>query len=297
MRENGYQTAVFHGYEGGFWNREAAYPNQGFEDYISLEDMELTEKIGFGLSDTEMFAQAAEHIEKMEKPFYSFIITLSCHHPYTMPEEYQTIDLKEEDKGTVFFGNYMQGVAYSDMAIGKFIESLKEKKGLYEDTVIAIYGDHHGLNSKDDSNNECMTRYLGKEYDYNEMLKIPFIVHIPGSGVKETISTVGGQVDFLPTVANLFGEPIINPYILGQDIVNAEEGYVASITYMLRGSFITDDIIFEMSREALFETSIAKDRETGQVIKNDDLSDEYMRALRLVDTSKYILDNNLIKKR
>lgn len=294
MRENGYQTAVFHGYEGSFWNREAAYPNQGFEDYISLEDMELTEKIGFGLSDTEMFAQAAEHIEKMEKPFYSFIITLSCHHPYIMPEEYQTIDLKEEDKDTVF-GNYMQGVAYSDMAIGKFIESLKEK-GLYEDTVIAIYGDHHGLNSKDDSNNECMTRYLGKEYDYNEMLKIPFIVHIPGSGVKETISTVGGQVDFLPTVANLFGEPIINPYILGQDIVNAEEGYVASITYMLRGSFITDDIIFEMSREALFETSIAKDRETGQVIDNDDLSDEYMRALRLVDTSKYILDNNLIKR-
>ncbi|QUI21541.1 LTA synthase family protein [Vallitalea pronyensis] len=294
MRENGYQTAVFHGYEGDFWNREAAYPNQGWEDYISLEDLELTEKISFGLSDEALFSQTVEYIDNMEKPFYSFIITLSCHHPYTMPEEHQIIDVKEEDKGSVF-GNYMQGVAYSDRAIGKFIESLKEK-GLYEDTMIAIYGDHHGLNCKDDSNYDYMTEYLGKEYDYNEMLNIPLIIHIPGSGVKETISTVGGQVDFLPTVANLLGEPITNPYVLGQDIVNAEKGFVASITYMLRGSFVTDGIIFEMSREALFETSKAKDIETGEEIEDKDLSHEYKRALQLVDASKYILDNNLIKR-
>lgn len=304
MRENGYQTAVFHGYEGTFWNREAAYPNQGFEDYISLEDLTLTEKIGLGLSDTEMFDQAINYIEEMEKPFYSFLITLSCHHPYTMPEKYQTIELLEEDKETVF-GNYLQAVAYTDYAIGQFIESLKER-GLYEDTIIAMYGDHHGLNCKDSSNYEAMTRYLGKEYDYNEMLNIPLLIHMAGTDVKKTISTVGGQVDFLPTIANLLGVEIKNPYILGQDLVNAEEGYVASITYMLRGSFITDGIIFEMSRESLFDTSIAKDIITGEKINitgeevdsdiKNKLMSKYKRALQLVDTSKYILDNNLIKR-
>ncbi|WP_273321971.1 LTA synthase family protein [Vallitalea guaymasensis] len=295
MRENGYSTKVFHGYEGSFWNREAAYPNQGFEDYVSLEDMELDEKIGFGLSDVSMFEQAAERIEKMEKPFYSFLITLSCHHPYILPDKYNTIQLNSEDEGTVF-GNYLQGVHYSDMAIGKFIETLKEK-GLYDDTIIAIYGDHHGLNCKDASNYECMTRYLGKEYDYNEMLNIPLIINIPGSGINETISTVGGQVDFLPTITNLMGVPIKNKYILGQDLVNAKKGYVASVTYMLRGSFITDDVIFEMSRESLFSTSTAKDLETNEVIEdNTYLEDYYNRALQLLDTSKYILENNLIKR-
>jgi phosphoglycerol transferase MdoB-like AlkP superfamily enzyme len=295
MRENGYSTKVFHGYEGSFWNREAAYPNQGFEDYISLEDMELDEKIGFGLSDVSMFEQSIEHIEKMEKPFYSFLVTLSCHHPYLLPDKYNTIQLNTEDKGTVF-GNYLQGVHYSDMAIGEFINTLKEK-GLYDDTIIAIYGDHHGLNCKDASNYECMTRYLGKEYDYNEMLNIPLIINIPGSGVNETIATVGGQVDFLPTITNLLGVPINNKYILGQDLVNAEKGYVASVTYMLRGSFITDDVIFEMSRESLFSTSIAKDLETNEeIMDNDNLEDYYNRALKLLDTSKYILENNLITK-
>ncbi|QUH28859.1 LTA synthase family protein [Vallitalea guaymasensis] len=295
MRENGYSTKVFHGYEGSFWNREAAYPNQGFEDYVSLEDMELDEKIGFGLSDVSMFEQATERIEKMEKPFYSFLITLSCHHPYILPDKYNTIQLNSEDEGTVF-GNYLQGVHYSDMAIGKFIEILKEK-GLYDDTIIAIYGDHHGLNCKDASNYECMTRYLGKEYDYNEMLNIPLIINIPGSGINETISTVGGQVDFLPTITNLLGVPIKNKYILGQDLVNAKKGYVASVTYMLRGSFITDDVIFEMSRESLFSTSTAKDLETNEVIEdNTYLEDYYNRALQLLDTSKYILENNLITR-
>ncbi|MCT4543361.1 MAG: LTA synthase family protein [Vallitalea sp.] len=294
MRENGYKTAVFHGYKGDFWNREAAYPNQGFEDYISLEDMKLTEKIGFGLADESMFMQSVDYIEKMQKPFYSFLITLTCHHPYLLPDKYNTIELNKEDQGTVF-GNYLQGAHYSDMAIGKFIEKLKEK-GLYDNSIIAIYGDHHGLNCKDPSNYECMTRYLGKEYDYNEMLNIPFIINIPGTGINETISTVGGQVDFLPTISNLLGVEVNNKYIFGQDLVNAKKGYTASVTYMLRGSFIIDDVIFEMSRDGLFSSSKAKNRLTDKVIAKKGLEDDYERALKLLDLSKYILDKNLIKK-
>ncbi|GKX28379.1 sulfatase [Vallitalea longa] len=295
MRENGYKTTVFHGYKADFWNREAAYPNQGFEDYISLEDMNMDEKIGFGISDVSMFKQAAEHIEKMEKPFYSFLITLSCHHPYLFPDKYNTIQLNQKDKGTVF-GNYLQGVHYSDMAIGTFIEELKEK-GLYDDSIIAIYGDHHGLNCKDASNYECMTRYLGKDYDYNEMLNIPLIINVPGANVNETISTVGGQVDFLPTIANLMDVEITSKYILGHDIINAEKGYVASVTYMLRGSFINDDVIFEMSRESLFSTSEAKDLKTDEKIEdNMKYKKYYDKALELLDTSKYILENDLITR-
>lgn len=295
MRENGYNTAVFHGYKGDFWNREAAYPNQGFEDYISQEDMKMDEKIGFGVSDVSMFKQAADRIENMEKPFYTFLITLSCHHPYILPDKYNTIQLNQEDKGTVF-GNYLQGVHYSDMAIGTFIEELKEK-GLYEDSIIALYGDHHGLNFKDASNYESMTRYLGKDYDYNEMLNIPLIINIPGADVNQTISTVGGQVDFLPTIANLMDVEIASKYILGHDIINADKGYVASVTYMLRGSFITDDVIFEMSRESLFSTSEAKDLKTDELIEdNTKYKKYYDRALELLDTSKYILENDLITR-
>lgn len=292
MRENGYKALAFHGYEGQFWNRESAYPGQGFEDYISLEDFQFTEKISLGLSDTEMFTQTADYLMDLPQPFYSFIITLSNHHPYIMPEAYQIIQLKEEDKNSIF-GNYLQGVSYSDMAIGQFLEELKEK-GLYENSVIAIYGDHHGLNYKDVNINESMTRYLGYDYNYYEMLNIPLLIHIPGENVTKTISTVGGQVDFLPTISNLLGVDINNKYIFGRDLVNVQEGFVASITYMLRGSFIADNVLFEISREGIFDSSKAWNLETYNPIEIDGLEHYYKKALHLVDTSKYVLDNNLI---
>lgn len=291
MRANGYQTKVYHGYVGSFWNREAAYVNQGFEDFMSMDDMEDGERIAFGLSDVHMFEQTIEDIKKTPEPFYDFIITLSCHYPYVMPEAYQSITTPENEG--IIFAQYINAAHYSDMAIGQFIEELKEA-GLYENSIIAIYGDHHGLNANDDEINESMSRFLDKPYDYDEMLNIPLIIHIPNSGVTETIETVGGQVDFMPTIVNLMGVDTLTPYILGQDLINAEKGFVASITYMLRGSFIIDDVIYEASREGIYEYG----RFVGEDPLDEQLFDKYEayyeEALKRTQASKYILENNLM---
>ncbi len=55
LRDNGYTAWVFHGYEKEFWNRERAYPNQGFQRFISEEDYDIVESIGFGITDEEFF--------------------------------------------------------------------------------------------------------------------------------------------------------------------------------------------------------------------------------------------------
>ncbi|MBZ2175116.1 sulfatase-like hydrolase/transferase, partial [Schnuerera sp. xch1] len=53
LRDNGYTSWVFHGYEKEFWNRENAYVNQGFQRFVSEEDYEFSEDetIGFGIID------------------------------------------------------------------------------------------------------------------------------------------------------------------------------------------------------------------------------------------------------
>lgn len=293
MRENGYQTIAFHGYKGDFWNREKAYVNQGFQEFISLEDFNLIEEIGFGLSDTEMFNQTMDYLKSLKEPFYSFVITLTNHHPYIMPNEYITMELDEADKDTIF-GNYIQSVQYTDNALGAFINRLKEE-GLYDNSIIAIYGDHYGLNCKDKEIYESMKRYLNYEYNYKEMLNIPLLIHIPGSNIKRRIETVGGQVDFLPTIANLLGVKVNNKYILGQDLINAKDGFVASLTYMIRGSFITDEYFFEMSKDAIFEKSKAFEMRTGKQAEISGLKEYHKKALKLIDTSEYILENDLIK--
>lgn len=292
LREQGYYAFAVHGYKGEFWNREKAYPYQGFQDYISMEDLNQDEIIGMGISDKSMFRQLVPILKAQEKPFFSFVITLTNHHPFVLDEQYKTLQLAEKEKGTKL-GDYLQTVRYTDEAIGQLIEELKAA-GLYENTVIALYGDHHGLNCGMEDVQEDMTRFLGRNYDYDEMLKIPLIIHVPGSGIKETIHTTGGQIDFMPTIANIMGISYDETFALGQDLTNAKEGFVAFTSYLFDGSFVKDDVMFEISRERIFEGSRAWRIGTGEELDAALYREEYEKALLYKKTSKEIMQKDLI---
>ncbi|HHT87447.1 MAG TPA: sulfatase-like hydrolase/transferase [Clostridiales bacterium] len=294
MREQGYRAFAVHGFEGDFWNREAAYPYQGFEDYISMEDLDQDEIIGMGISDKSMFRQLVKLLKDQVTPFFSFVITLTNHHPYILDEEFHSIELLDEDADTRF-GDYLQTVRYTDEAIGQFIDDLKAA-GLYDNTVIALYGDHHGLNCGMEDIKESVSRFIGREYDYDEMLNVPLLIHIPNSDVCETIHTTGGQIDFLPTIANIMGLTPDNNLMLGQDLTNASEGFVAFTTYLFEGSFANNEVIFQISREEIFEESRAWRIGTNEEVDIMQYKEEYEKALLLKKTSKEILDQNLMHK-
>ena len=292
MREQGYYAFAIHGFEGDFWNREKAYPYQGFQDYISLEDMNQEELIGMGISDQSMFKQMVELLKQQTTPFFTFAITLSNHHPFDIEDQYRYLTLSEADEGTKF-GDYLQSVRYTDEAIGQLIADLKEA-GLYENTVIALYGDHHGLNCGMEDIMDQMNAFIGRTYDYDEMLNVPLIINIPGSGVNQTITTTGGQVDFMPTISNIMGLTLDKAFIVGQDLSNATEGFVAFTSYLFEGSFATNDVIFEISREGIFEGSRAWRIGTNEPVDASMLREYYDRAILLKTTSKEILEQNLI---
>jgi phosphoglycerol transferase MdoB-like AlkP superfamily enzyme len=139
-----------------------------------------------------------------------------------------------------------------------------------------------------------MSEFTGRIYDYDEMLNIPLIIHVPGSGVKETISTTGGQVDFMPTMANIMGLTLDETFIVGQDLSNATDGFVAFTTYLFEGSFATNDIIFQISREGIFEGSRAWRIGTNEQVDATLYKADYEKALLLKKTSEEILQQNLI---
>lgn len=296
LRGEGYGAYAFHGYIKTFWNRDEAYKTQGFQHYYSQEELEMTEVSGYGLTDKELFRQAVDILKEKEKPFFSFMITLTNHIPYELDDSLATLTLKESDEGTTF-GGYLQTVHYTDEAFGALITYLKEA-GLYENTMIIIYGDHQGMNMETPSVKSKMSQFLGKEYNYDEMLNVPLIIHIPGLGEAKTIDTVGGQVDILPTIANLMDFEIGQPFVFGHDLLNAEEGFVAQISYIGKGSFITGDnnMLFAIGKDGTVESGNVWNLATGQEMnRNDSLCQQYSdRAVALIDTCKKILDYNLI---
>ena len=299
LRTAGYDTLAFHGNVRTFWNRGQMYPQEGFQKFYSQEYLKEAPILGFGITDKDLFSQAVDILAEQTVPTFSFMVTVTNHIPYELEESMVDLQLKPEDDNV--FGHYLQSVHYTDEAIGELIQGLKDA-GLYEDTVIAMYGDHHGMLISDEEFyepiQESMPKFLGKEYDYDEMLHIPLIIHIPNSGVTETISTVGGQVDFLPTIANLMGITIPQPYIFGKDLVNVEEeedDFVASVTYLLEGSFIWNDTIYQIGRDDTFKNGRAWNTKTGESVPlSEELEKQSQRARSLVQLSKKVLDYDLM---
>lgn len=296
LRGEGYGAYAFHGYVKTFWNRDEAYKTQGFEHFYSQEELDMTEISGFGLTDKELFRQAVDILKEKEEPFFSFMVTLTNHIPYELDDSLATLQLKESDKGSTF-GNYLQTVRYTDEAFGELIQYLKDA-GLYENTMIVIYGDHQGMNMEAAAVKSKMSQFLGKEYNYDEMLKVPLIIHIPGLGEAETVGTVGGEVDIMPTIANLMNVEIGQPFVFGHDLLNADEGFVAQISYIGKGSFITgdNDMLFAIGKDGTVESGSLWNLVTGEKMNvNENLCQQYSdRANALIDTCKEVLDYNLI---
>ncbi len=292
LKESGYSTIAFHGNLADIWNRENIYPAQGLDTFISLEDFEQDELIGIGLSDGSLFRQSVEYLKNIVKPFYAFSITLTSHHPFTMEDQYKGLIINEPYQDTIL-ENYLQTVHYLDKEIGNLIEMLKEE-GLYEDSIIVIYGDHQGLDMRNEEINELVSSFLGKEYQEDEMFRVPLIIHMDNSNFLSEVTIAGGQIDFTPTIANLLGVRIESDRILGKDLLNIEQGFVAKQVHVARGSFIDNEKVFIMSNDGIFENSRAWYIESGETVNLDECREGYERALAEVNLSEYILENNLI---
>ena len=212
-----------------------------------------------------------------------------------MPEKYQVLDIEDKHKDTLL-GNYLQAIHYTDKALGEFIEDLK-KEGLYDNSVIAIYGDHFAITSADKKPQKIMTDYLGYKYDLDDMMKIPLIIHIPGEDIKETISKVGSQMDFAPTILNIMGYENEKGLMFGRDLANYQgPSLIGPQTYAVKGSIITDEIFLEMSRDGVFENSRAFRLDNGKEVDVNNYKEEHKKAIEEINKGNFILKEDFFRK-
>jgi len=295
LKDNGYTGAhVFHGYIAEFWNRDKAYVNQGFDSYTSSVDFNPQDGIlGMGISDYEFFLQSVDVMKTYEQPFYSFMITLSSHYPFDLPEQHHQIEILEEHKTQPLFGNYLQSMAYVDWSLEQFFTSLKEA-GLYDSSVIVIYGDHFGIPNYDWISKLYMTDLLGHEYYEDDVFRVPLIIHIPGSGVTETISTTGGHIDVTPTLLHLFGIENHKSVMFGQNLFTAPYGIIYQQTHMARGSFISDDIIYAIAQNGIEINNRAYDKSTRNLIPSSPHRQTAQKAKNTILDCMSLLDDNRV---
>lgn len=298
LKDLGYSTSVMHGFEKEFWNRANIYPALGIDKFYCDTDFESDNIKGIGggnivgISDSAFFKQSIEYMKTMKEPYYNILITLSTHNPFRLPNQLSEIKLRKEDQNVV--GHYYDSIHYSDKCIGEFIEGLK-KEGLYDNSIIIMYGDHFALSKADPNVDAAVSKWLGHEYTYDNMANVPLIINIPGENVNKTVSISGGQVDIMPTVAYLMGIENLDTIYLGQNLLTAEEGFAPIQIHMIKGSFIKDDIVFEMSRDGVFANSRAWNRKTRELMDIKGLETDYLRAKEKIELSHFYLYNNVLK--
>jgi phosphoglycerol transferase MdoB-like AlkP superfamily enzyme len=281
-----YDTATFHTNVVEFWNRGELYTALGFDRYYDAKFFGGEDTVFFGASDEVLYKKSIEELARMDasdNPFYTQIISMTAHHPYTIPQDKRLIDLPDRFDGTLV-GDYIESQNYADHALGEFIADLKAR-GIWDDSLIVLYGDHLGLPiySLDNHEKDLMAEIYGREYTYTDMINIPLVVVNPGDENPKTYDQLGGQVDILPTVANLLGLPLDNQMHFGQDLFNQTYNILPQRYYLPSGSFLSSEELF-MSGSGFNDGKhypIAGDGNSEQ----QSTENEYDRALELLNLS------------
>lgn len=233
-QQQGYTTNVMHGDYKTFWNRDQVYRHFGIDKFYDATyfDMSPENLENLGLKDKVFFKEAADYLSKEKQPFYSHLITLTNHYPFTLSDEDATI--AKGDTGNATVDGYIQTARYLDESLEQFIDDLK-KRGLYDDSVIMIYGDHYGIS---ENHNKAMSQLLGEEITpakFNDLNATGFWLKAPGVEPKVD-DTYAGQIDVMPTLLHLLGIDTKNYLMFGTDMLSKDH---KELIPFRNGDFVT----------------------------------------------------------
>lgn len=283
-QKRGYTTNVMHGDYKTFWNRDQIYKHFGLDKFYDATYFDMSDENieNLGLKDKEFFKESVDYLDKEKEPFYSHLITLTNHYPFTLSEEDASID--QPDTGDSTVDGYIQTAHYLDQALEQFVKDLKDK-GLYDDSVILLYGDHYGIS---ENHNKAMEKLLDEDITpakFTDLNRTGLWMKIPGKdgGVNETY---GGQVDIMPTLLHLEGIDTKNYAMMGTDLFSKDHDDTIAFR---NGDFITKDYKYVNGR--------IYDNEDNQPVteKPKDFDKRKQQTEKDLETSDKILNGDLFR--
>lgn len=189
LKNESYHSSFYHGGNKNSMNFESFSRNAGYDVFYDRDDYPEPEAHydgTWGISDHYFLNHCAESFEKERTPFFSSIFTLSSHHPYVLPKEYQN----RFPKGTL---PIHESIGYADESLKQFFEKAS-KTAWYQNTLFVITADHTSL-----SEHQQYQTKVGS-------LRIPIIFFHPNDSLLQGHqSQVVQQIDIMPTVLGLVG--------------------------------------------------------------------------------------------
>lgn len=264
-----YLANSYHAYIAEFYNRELFHESLGFTTFYDYEKLSLNFWDGYykgtnWILDKDMFSSMMDHTDT-SKPFYNFAISVTGHMPYVeMRVELQdNLEIINKTKYSNLDSEskcYLAAQMNFDQGIEELLKQLEEK-GVLENTVIAIYGDHYPYGIEGENGKNEIIKYT----DYQKY-HVPFLIY-DGSGKygNEQINTLGCTFDIYPTICNLFNLDYDGAYTVGSDLFGDNERRVLFMDH----SVLTEDFYYDSSTSEYIITSENYDSEKATMIMQD----------------------------
>ncbi len=202
LNEKKYYTAFFHGAPNGSMGFDAFANLSGFDNYFGKTEYNNDNDFDgiWGIWDEPFLQYFANQMNTFKQPFYTTLFTVSSHHPYNLPEQYEN-----KFKGGPKLVH--RTIEYTDFALKRFFKKASSMPW-FNNTLFVITADHASA--------EIAVQEYNSAWGY---FSIPIFFFRPGEnggGLKQEIIQ---QVDIMPTVLGYlhFNEPYV---AYGRDIFN-----------------------------------------------------------------------------
>ncbi|MBQ7913387.1 MAG: sulfatase-like hydrolase/transferase [Clostridia bacterium] len=313
------QTMYFHNGEKVFYNRDEATLAFGFEDILDRYDMEemANQAVKDGKTqtptfinykenpvnselclDSEMIETCKDLMFPTDKRFFSYITTITMHGTYYAREnltaereafeallgEERMEEILEDSFAEVLF-YYMVTAKELDDALGVMFKDLEEK-GLLDDTLILMFGDHNAYYNQ-------LSNYVKDIVGYNtprkftNLYKVPLMIY--GSGLEpQKIDKFMCTADIVPTLLDLLGIRYYSNFYYGNSLFAQQQSIMYSRAY---GIFLRSGIVGTSATNVVFRYEGEKSS-LGIIDKTGAITDEDVAAFAadgaaLVEKIKY----------
>ena len=279
-----YNTRAYHANYGTFQDSNVYLKSIGF-DYFLYRGNGLEDLMNCNLwpqSDLDLINSTYNEWINDEH-FMTYYVSVSGHMPYTLNgnnmskknwDLVKDLNLSDEAKG------YLAANIELDKMVESLINKLTEA-GKLDDTVIAIIPDHYPYDLDMDVINELST------YEKDSVIEVNHSSLIIWNNKMETVEVdkVASQLDFIPTLYNLFNIEYDSRLFMGKDILSDTEG----IAYFTNLSWVTNKGRYYASN--------------NKFVPNEgvEVSDDYVESVKKIvsnriNMSKKIIDTDYYRK-
>ena len=249
LKSQGYQTAAVHCFWAKYWSRDTAYPNLGFDDFISLEDMHGVTKVRkhywtSGLvTDDSMADQIIRQYETMsassDKPIFLHAVTMQNHTNYNRdnyPDDERVhvvshpVGLKSSTVGAL--EDFATGIRDADAMLGRLTAYFSQ---VDEPVILVFWGDHY---NPIDSNYDVYTAtgYAGDSSADPRLHQTTLLMWSNYSQQQVDLGTIAAY-DISPVMMEIFGlkQPLYFQF-LNRQLQVADRAYTRGVVVQKDGS-------------------------------------------------------------